>query len=67
MKKVSLVVLSTASAGAFAAGGGMDFSAITGAIDASTIVAAIAAVAAIKILPPVARWGFNQILQWWSK
>ncbi len=65
MKKVALVVLTTMSAGAFAAGGGLDFSAITGAIEASTIVAAIAAVAAIKILPPVARWGFNQIITWW--
>ena len=42
----------------------MDFSAVTAAIDASTIVTAIAAIAAIKILPPVAKWGFSQIINW---
>ena len=42
----------------------MDFTAVTSAVDASTIVTAIAAVAAIKILPGVAKWGFNQVLTW---
>ncbi|MCZ4130395.1 hypothetical protein [Stutzerimonas balearica] len=37
----------------------MDFTAITSAVDASTVVAAISAIAAIKVLPGVAKWGFN--------
>lgn len=42
----------------------MDFTAITAAISAETIVAALAAIAAIKILPGVARWGFNKVIGW---
>lgn len=42
----------------------MDFTAVTSAVDASTIVAAIAAIAAIKILPGVARWGFGKVIGW---
>ncbi|MGX5219389.1 hypothetical protein ACVTMO_12315 [Pseudomonas segetis] len=42
----------------------MDFTAITSAVDASTIVAAIAAIAAIKILPGVAKWGFGKVIGW---
>ena len=34
------------------------------AVDASTIVAAIAAIAAIKVLPGVAKWGFNKVIGW---
>lgn len=40
----------------------MDFSTITGAVDATTIVAAILAMGAIKILPNVARWGVNKVV-----
>jgi hypothetical protein len=42
----------------------MDFTAVTSAIDATTIVAAIGAIAAIKVLPNVARWGFNKVISW---
>lgn len=42
----------------------MDFSVILGAIDATTIVAAISAIAAIKVLPGVAKWGFNKVIGW---
>lgn len=42
----------------------MDFSTVTAAVDAGTVVAAIAAIAAIKILPNVARWGFNKVITW---
>ncbi|MCY1278776.1 hypothetical protein D9M68_226410 [compost metagenome] len=48
----------------FAADGDLDFSAITGAISAGTIVAAISAIAAIKILPGVAKWGYNKVIGW---
>lgn len=42
----------------------MDFTALTGAIGATEIVAALGAIAAIKILPGVARWGFNKVIGW---
>lgn len=61
MKKF-LLVASVAVAGA-ANAAGPDMSALTGAVDAGTIVAAIAAVAAIKILPGVASWGYNQVIK----
>ena len=39
----------------------MDFSAITGAVDASTVVTAIVAMGAIMILPSVAKWSVKKI------
>ncbi len=42
----------------------MDFTAVIAAVDASTIVAAIGAVAAVKILPGVATWGFGKVIGW---
>lgn len=42
----------------------MDFTAVTGAVTATTVVAAIGAIAAIKILPGVAKWGFNKVIGW---
>lgn len=56
------VVLTGLAAPSFAAG--LDFSAITSAVDATTIVAAIAAIAAIKVLPGVAKWGFGKVIGW---
>lgn len=64
MKLSTKVAVLTASIVGFAANAaGPDMSALTGAVDAGTIVAAIAAVAAIKILPPVASWGYNQVIK----
>ena len=42
----------------------MDFSNVTSAVDASTIVAALTAIAAIKMLPGVAKWGYNKVIGW---
>lgn len=42
----------------------MDFAAITSAITADTIVAALGAIAAIKILPGVAKWGYGKVIGW---
>lgn len=42
----------------------MDFTNVTAAVDATTIVAAISAIAAIKILPGVAKWGYNKVISW---
>jgi len=40
----------------------MDFTAILAAADATTIIAAILAMGAIKILPNVTRWGVNKVV-----
>jgi hypothetical protein len=58
---VAVVAVAAVSGSAFAAG--PDMTALTSAVDASTIVVAIGAVAAIKILPGVARWGYNQVMR----
>ena len=42
----------------------MDFTNVVSAVDATTIVAALTALAAIKILPGVARWGYNKVIGW---
>jgi hypothetical protein len=42
----------------------MDFTNITAAVDATTIVAALGAVAAVKILPNVAKWGYSKVVNW---
>lgn len=42
----------------------MDFTALTSAIDTSTILTALAAIAALKIGPGVAKWGFNKVIGW---
>lgn len=57
-------VLAAVSGPAAAAGATLDFSAITSAIDATTILAAIGAIAAIKVLPGVAKWGYNKVIGW---
>lgn len=44
----------------------IDFSLLTAAVDGNSVVVALSAVAAIKILPSVARWGFNQVICWFS-
>lgn len=45
----------------------MDFTAVLAAIDATTIVTAITAVAAVKILPGVAKWGFGKVIGWFGR
>lgn len=40
----------------------MDFSTLTGSIDLATVVTAILAVAAIKVLPTAAKYGANKVL-----
>lgn len=42
----------------------LDFTGLTVAVDATTIVAALTAIAAIKMLPGVAKWGFNKVIGW---
>lgn len=42
----------------------MDFTAILGAVDGATVIAALGAVAAIKIGPNVAKWGYSKVVNW---
>lgn len=42
----------------------MDFTAITAAVDVTTIVAALTALAALKMSPGVAKWGYNKVIGW---
>lgn len=42
----------------------MDFTNVLTAVDATTVVAAVTAIAAIKILPGVAKWGYNKVIGW---
>lgn len=44
----------------------VNFTALISAVDYVAIMAAIVAIAAIKILPGVARWGFSQVITWFS-
>lgn len=39
----------------------MDFTPITSVLDTTTIIAAIGAVAAIKLLPGFTKWGYNRV------
>lgn len=40
----------------------MDFSTLTGAVDFATVVAAIMALGAVKVLPIAAKWGVGKVL-----
>ncbi len=42
----------------------MDFTDLTAAVNANVVVAGITAVAAIKMLPGVAKWGYNKVIGW---
>lgn len=39
----------------------MDFAPIVAVFDTTTIIAAIAAVAAIKVLPGFTKWGYSKV------
>jgi|TARA_R110001583_G_scaffold62231_4_gene183292 hypothetical protein len=42
----------------------MDFSTLTAAVDSTTIVAGLTALAAVKMAPGVAKWGYNKVIGW---
>jgi len=44
----------------------MDFTDVVAAVDVTTIVAALTALAALKIAPGVARWGYNKVIGWFK-
>ncbi|MFK7087385.1 hypothetical protein AAFM71_01105 [Chromobacterium violaceum] len=66
MKRINQIVIALPAAlfacVAFADGSGPDYSVITSAVNASTVVTGIAALAGVMMLPRVARWGFRQVM-----
>lgn len=42
---------------------GVDFSALTSGISATTVVAGIAAIAAVKVVPKFAAWGYGAVMK----
>jgi hypothetical protein len=42
----------------------MDFSTLVAAVDESVIVAGLTALAAVKMAPGVAKWGYNKVIGW---
>ncbi len=40
----------------------MDFSTLTGAIDLTTVATAILAIAALMVVPNVAKWGAKKVI-----
>jgi hypothetical protein len=42
----------------------MDFTTLTAAVDSTTIVAGLTALAAVKMAPGVAKWGYNKVIGW---
>jgi len=67
IKRIGALLLASFGLSVFAIGpanAALDFTGVTGAVDSTTIVAAITAIAAIKMLPGVAKWGFNKVIGW---
>lgn len=42
----------------------LDFSGVTGAVDVTTLLVAITAVAVLKVAPGFARWGYDNLIDW---
>lgn len=42
----------------------MDFTEIVAAVSATAVVAGITSIAAVKILPGFAKWGYNKVIGW---
>lgn len=47
---------------AHAAGGGLDFSAITGFVDGATVLAGVSAIVGIQIAPTAGKWAFRKVM-----
>jgi hypothetical protein len=45
---------------------GIDFSGVTAAIDVTTVLAAISAVAALKVSPVFAKWAYSKLINWFG-
>jgi hypothetical protein len=42
----------------------MDFTTLIAAVDSTVIIGGITALAAVKMGPGVAKWGYNKIIGW---
>lgn len=42
----------------------MDFATLVAAVDSTAIVAGLTALAAVKMAPGVAKWGYNKVIGW---
>lgn len=42
----------------------MDFTTLVAAVNPTVIVAGITALAAVKMAPGVAKWGYNKVISW---
>ena len=42
----------------------MDFTGLTAAVNGTAVVSAITTIAAVKMLPGVAKWGYNKVIGW---
>ena len=69
MKKLSIYAQKLVAAGAVALAvstsahaTGTDYSALTGAVDAASIVTALGTIAGVMMLPRVAKWGYRQVM-----
>lgn len=66
-KQQSAIAVATVAALAMvstSANAALDFSGVTGAISNTEVLAAITAVAAIKMAPGAAKWGYNKLIGW---
>lgn len=57
-------VVVAASVSSNAAAAALDFTALTTAVDVTTVVAAISAIAALKMAPGFARWAYSKVIGW---
>ena len=63
MKKTSVALaLLTALAAPATFAAALDFTPITGAIDAPTVVTALGVIAGVQMLPRAAKWGYRQVM-----
>jgi hypothetical protein len=44
----------------------MDFTTLTSAVNPTIIVAGITALAAVKMAPGVAKWGYGMVISWFK-
>jgi hypothetical protein len=69
--KLSKIQSSVIAVGALALAGtadatGLDMSGVTGAVDVSTVITAISALAVIKVGPGFAKWAYNKVIDWFG-
>lgn len=64
VRNTALVAGGMALTAAGASHAALDFTAVTGAIDVTAVVAALTAIAALKIAPGFTKWAYNKVIGW---